>query len=236
MNAPSPGSEGFEVGNDVADQPAEFVKRLDHWAALKKTLAKEYYEGRLELCIGIEIKQSAEVCQYHTILRRALPEEGVLPQKLNPFDVSHLNRRDDELVFVHDIQVMDCTKGLVSSLIRFERPYVGFDTRDRPVYLSALDGTLKLGGASSERKVHAVPAVTLGFDQLNSGDIKGTSNVVDAVSDDARKMFRDFLANAKNVILLPRMLIVLDLDGIWLPAHEFPNFRAKFHDVAFRAL
>ena len=141
--------------------------------------------------------------------------------------------RNDQVVFVHDVESVEPPERGTPSLVWFERPQYA----DRPfvgsTYFSNVAGyKFLLGVADREARRPCNRAVPIEND-LFGEMVEARPEVVEDVAKNGSPGVGDLLADADAIDCVSRFRIYLSNDLIWVGVEESPDFVTELTDVLF---
>lgn len=222
------------------------------------SLTKRYLEGELNILITWMVNAGSFSKKYCAIVHRELPQRPVLRSEIDSLGggfgkmLSHAGDhfgpikghseasvggpyRDDGLVFIEDVELMESPKGVVPSLVWFQ-PLYDLDCSGRGSLYRFGKGGFKFIQVLPDNEMDVIVAGPVGVTVADDGDhkqIKGCANVVDGISDNAAPFNRDISLDVHSPLSESGLRICIHENGIRVSGEKLLNFDCKFIDMAF---
>lgn len=238
--------------DDALRVASELSERWEQRLTLNNlALAKRYLKGELIICLAFAVSRGSGDLEYgRAVLKRVHTVGGsdvdareddwfILPRDRH----RDMHRkvsvsgpyRNDRLVFVQDIEVMDCPEGLIPTLVWLEpldqpsRACIG------SVYFSRKMATVVLSLVEYGKAMIAHDRVGSagGANSVAKGEVQPSSDVVNDIADYGAEMRRNLFADVDDEELIAGFRVIVGDDFVWASFVERPNFSLKFIDVAF---
>ena len=173
----------LERRNDSCNKIRELMKRWDNRLTFEGlSLSKQYLEGRLKFLANLDIFHGGNYAHCYVHVQRS-KEFKFDKWFMGKFDrgtvlnVDAMENRYQQLVFIHNVEVMNGTKRSVPSLVRLERANYLDDIWAGSVYVSLLNRSLKIIPFQTEREVNFIRALMSEPHQITSKNIQRSSKV-----------------------------------------------------------
>jgi len=228
----------------------ELCQRWDNSLSVKNlTLAERYLKAELEFGCVLEWKADNEVIQkYVAIFERKFPVGGVnshhgaarhVPRGLVRDVVlysDHLVRcgyRDDQLMFIGDVEMVETPQGIISSTIRLQS-LEDFD-RICSRSIDALDGAgLKMPLARTYWESSIVTGCSAAVsDELDGQQVECGSQIMNAVPQNATPIIRNSDVLPVAMELMSRFRFSVGKDAVWMEVIKSRDSRLKITKVFF---
>ena len=222
--------------NDLGKIMQSFEDRL---ASKRLPLAERYLKRRLKILADFDVCCGGEAHKYQAIFYRA--DMQVIDGDKRAAGIKHLeilnsdvmSCRDESLMFVGNIEIVDSPKHFIPTLVRLQRPNYLNDIFSGAVYVPFFDATLKSVGTFTEGEIDICRITTIQLDKLRSQKIESGAQVVNGVTYDDSKIMRNLIPNPKGPEVIRGIRVLLDNNTVRFRFDVINDTVIKLNDVAF---
>lgn len=232
----------LERANNQRHLTAERIKRSNAWFTRKRTATrKDYLAGKAHLCWDCSFVALGHRYELSFVARRAdhAGEVGVgkvVPASRRDGDLDSAGDRQDQLVFVGEVEFVDRVEGAVPSLVWLGVPHELHS--DRPALSNpSLQPLFQIGFTVHDWEAGVVERFPVGSGAFRDEVIEGGTQVMDRVVDDQRQVAsREWVTVVNTETVAITFEVRLEPDLLWMSSKEASGRHVKLGDVAFRPL
>lgn len=237
----------FKNIDGALDELSELLERWDNRLTIDNlSLAERYLKG--ELVVGVEfgcVDWGSQ--QFRAIYQRELPIGGVPVHHggLYGFPARHRKLhfepeaavggpyRDNQSVFVEDVELVEGPQSAVPSFVRLEPFDEANSLLAGSLYFFKTRGFKTVGAVTDGPISTAGVGHTVGFDDGASEQIKGRADVVNCIADDTPPIIGDIFENLDSINILGCFRIFIAQDAIRVATPKGLDFTFHLMDVFF---
>jgi hypothetical protein len=191
--------------NDALNEFRELYKRWDNRLTLENIdIAERYIKSGLQLLADLHIRGRGDDIDLRAIVHRA--DETILEGYCNPalkgschvWYAAEKYDRQNQLVFVGYVEVMDGPERVIPSFVRFQTFDYLDDIWAGAVYLSLLNSLIKIVPFACEREINLLDVPPAEPNKIACQQIQGGSEVVNRVTDDQGNLIRKLFGNSDD--------------------------------------
>ncbi len=235
---PRSDQEWREVGNQVIDNIKHSRERFDQRITVEyPRLSHDYLERKLKLLLRFKIAEDGNDI-FALFDHKPLDERnGVF--SLDGELMAHEARSEEQMMFVSNVELVDCPQSFVPSLVRLLQFDSGDDLRPHARYFSLTElryvilglKALSFGVVNGKSGV-AVGPVAASLDQLPSQMIERTSEIMDSIPCNGQDGIRNIIGLLDEKCSSPRKAHVrLGRNFVRLSSQESVDFFPEVTDV-----
>jgi hypothetical protein len=228
-----------EQVDDSINKFGELFKRYDNRLSLKGlSIPEKYIEGRSKIIADIEIFHRGNIKNLQavfransTILKRN--QACIIEGNVDVGNIGNFKAWDNSFMLIDNVQVVNCPKRAVPTLVRFQRANYLDDLWGGAVYVSLMDHSIKVIPIIAEGEINTIGATTVELNQLASEDIQSRSEVMNCIAGDEGKTIGHFFSDLDREHMIAGLRVLLDDDSIRMAFPKFADFEVKVRDVLF---
>lgn len=226
--------------DNACRQLAEFMHRVENRLAMERLgFCERYLKGGLEILADFDIVCGGHTEQYHAVFNRAAPEIlnsnewPVVRHNAQIFDPDVMQGRNQCLVFVGNVQVMNGSEKVVPSLVRLQRSDYLDDIFSGSVYMSFSNHVLKAINIVPEGEIDLIGTFTSTPHQFGCQQVKGRSQIMDYITNDSSERLRNLVPDAERPEVVRGVGFLLYDNAIRFRPYVVDDFVVKLNDVLF---
>lgn len=225
--------------DNIRNDLGELMQRFNDRLILKGLpIAESYLEGRLEILADFDITCGGDTHKYLAVFNRAnmqTPNSKQWPSSishLETFDPSIMRRRDKCFMFIGNVEIVNSPQKFIPSVVRFQRADYLDDIFSGSIYVSIFNHTVKALDIITKREIDVLGVSAFHADQFGSKEVECSSQVVDGITNDCRKMARHFMPDSKCPEMIRGVRVLLDNYSVGFQFDVVDDVVIKLTDVA----
>jgi hypothetical protein len=217
----------------------ELMKRWGNRLTLKGlSIAEKYIKGRIEIIADLDIFRRGKIENLHaifsadsTILKRN--QAFAIEEKFKIWNISDPEAGYDSFMLVNNVEVVNCPKRFIPTLVRFQRANYLNDLWSGAVYMSLFDHRIKIIPLVAEREIDIVSIPAIELNQFASEDIEGGSKIVNHIPDNKGEIVGLFFLHAERKSVVAGLRVLLDDKFVRITFPKTVDLEIKVRDVFF---
>jgi len=215
----------------------QIMQRWDDRLTIENlSFAENYIEGRLSLICDIEVGVSRYHIQFSSLPNNKVNELKAITSLVFgtcPNKSGDRGDGDQQLMFVHDVEVVKCAQGVIPSLVRFYRIDDNVDDgTGRSLYFPAIDGFYKFVTRVPKVELRLpVGCVSSQGDDLVSHQVQGRAQVVNCIANNQGNFTGHLLSGLELQDIISTIRVSLDVKTIEVRLEKCQENALKLIDV-----
>lgn len=227
------GIQGFNCARTLFGDP---VERWNDWLALQgKPILEQYLAGDLAVLVDVDISVSGrhEVNNPSLDIETAINELHSVHLRINAVPASDFDKRNQELMFIRNIQIVEGPQGIIPSLVGLH----GIDNkllgRGRVLYRSTRNAGYKLFQCVENREFSVLANSPSDFnDKTVVSNVKCAPEIMQSVANHQRHVWRDFATDFNAASALSGFRVFFENDSVMIGIiEECRNKSVQIQDV-----
>lgn len=235
-SVPKSEQEWREIGNQVLDNLEHSRERFDNRLALENNrFSQDYIEGKLQILLRLHFVVDGDDIIAH--IKNISTGERDVERILHPEAWTCESSSNQESVFVHDVEVVDCPERVIPSLVRLYAANSILDGRTKVLYFSLEKLRffflgLEFGRVEYRECGFGAGLAPADFCELPRQMIQGATQIVDGIAgdngDNGRSRISFLYEKSRSI---RQLRVILGRNFIRLPVEKLGDFRFQVTDV-----